>query len=72
MTVIIDETQPIGKINPQSQNSPSFKQDGTLFDDTVAIFDDPKALFGGQTTVISIVKGNAGSNNPNGYINRRR
>lgn len=69
---IIDQTQPVGKINPQNQNSPPYPIQNVLMDDSKALMDDPVALMGALTTPVSATLTSAGSNAPVGSINQRR
>lgn len=47
---------PVSTIKEQPLTTQPFTPDGTLFDDTVALFDDPHALFGGQTVVVEDIR----------------
>lgn len=68
----MDNTEPIGKINPQIQQSMPIVQDGTLVDDPVALVDDPVALVGAQTTQVHSLRVSTSDNSPRAYIRPRR
>jgi len=68
----MDNTEPIGKIEPQILDSLPIPAGTTLVDDPVALVDDPNTLTGSQTTQIKALGETTDSNAPKVFIKMRR